>query len=320
MDIKNYEIILHIGLHKTATKTLQRQFFPKCNDLNYLSTQTDPVLKVCNYTISTDPVYFNPAYCHDLLEPFLRDSKPNLISFESFSGPPWTGVHYGIDYRTPILHNLKAAFPNSKIIIALRRQDTLSKSLYRQYIQSGGTHTVAHFLNGNIGSRFQTFPILPANRFLFSPYLAEIERLFKSKILIMIFEQFMEDNNKYLEKMAKFIGIQHKPIVLMKSNATKLGPTAMEISRILNRVLPFRTALKNDALFQGIPWWKKGRNLVWYSPNGIIHNRWPKMGKISKERENKYYKDCLKVLEKCQKDNKRLDELYGLGIQNFGYY
>ena len=38
------DVVCHIGLHKTASGTLQRQFFPACSGLNLLTT-LDPAVR-----------------------------------------------------------------------------------------------------------------------------------------------------------------------------------------------------------------------------------------------------------------------------------
>jgi len=52
--------ILHIGLHKTATTTLQHQLFPQTPGLNLFVTLQQPMRDFMQMVTRQDPAYFDP--------------------------------------------------------------------------------------------------------------------------------------------------------------------------------------------------------------------------------------------------------------------
>ena len=224
-------IVLHIGLHKTATGTLQRQFFPACPDLNLLTTFVPEMRKFVRLVTRCDPLYFNSTQAIEILSSVLDQNRPNLLSNESFSGPPYAGaIEGGLDHRSPVLLNLKAVFPKARVILVLRRQDALVKSFYREYLKSGGTRKITRFY----GLEGENKPALMSmNRFNYYPYVEEVMKSFPSGVLTLAFEEFVRNQQVFLNKLTNFIGIELPKIELKKENATSLGPLGMEVTRMI---------------------------------------------------------------------------------------
>ena len=219
-------VILHIGLHKTATGTLQRQYFPACEHLR-LFTTLEPEMKLfVHYVTRCDPIYFSGQKALSYLESALDSQNPNLLSNESFSGPPYAGViEGGLDHRSPILANLSTVFPDAKVIIVIRRQDSLARSFYRQYLKSGGTRTIKRFYG--LGETDHP-PLMSLDRFKYYPYVKALANSFPAGVLILTFEEFVQDQNSFLTKLTDFIGIKPPDIELKKENTTTLGPLESE--------------------------------------------------------------------------------------------
>ena len=308
----------HIGLHKTATSTLQKEFFPACNGLNLLLARIPAVRDFTNYVIAKDPVHFDPEIATGLLKPHVTDKSPNLLSFENLSGPPFTGIHHGVDYRTPILHKLKRSHPKAGIILVIRRQDSLAKSFYRQYVKTGGTASISRFY-GWTGPRWRMAMASP-DRFRFGPYLAELDGLFGDNILVMPFEAFKDDCHGFLKRMTEFVGVEMPDVALSQRNATRLGPFGMELTRFLNRISPFRSQVREDGLLPGVPIMQRLGGFRWSNPISLAHDHWPKLRKPPTEKENRYYGICREILELVKGDNEEIDRKYGLGLHKFGYY
>jgi hypothetical protein len=82
------DVVCHLGLHKTASGTLQRQFFPACPGLNLLTTQIPAVRDFVQSVTCKDPLYFQPEQAYREIAAILRRDRINLLSNESLSGPP----------------------------------------------------------------------------------------------------------------------------------------------------------------------------------------------------------------------------------------
>jgi hypothetical protein len=304
------KIVIHIGLHKTASGTLQRQFFPACENVNLLTTLDDTTRTCINDITRTDPAYFDPDATAATLRSRLISDRVNLISNESLSGPPYAGVvETGLDHRTPVIDNLRRSFPGAKVVVVIRRQDALARSLYRQYIKRGGTESIDRFYGNALGA---SSGILSRNRFKFCNFLELVDRSFAEGLKILLFEDFVNDRKSFLHELCEFIGTSVPDIVLSPENASSLGTFGMTASRYLN--YGFRSMLNRGPL-PPIPRKQYGR-WVSASPIELAHEFWPGNGKPSQ----KVATVCRAILEECKDDNRRLARKFGLDLERYEYH
>ncbi|MDD3178667.1 MAG: hypothetical protein PHR26_04060 [Candidatus ainarchaeum sp.] len=123
-------IIFHIGLHKTGSTFFQKEIFPKLN---------------LNYVDFTDFKYFNRLIFDDVLYFKKFKLKSGLYSSEHLSG--W--IEERVINRKDILDKLYLIQKKSKIILFIRKQDSLAKSMYLQTIKTGSTLSLKSFYNLN---------------------------------------------------------------------------------------------------------------------------------------------------------------------------
>lgn len=306
------DVVCHLGLHKTASGTLQRQFFPACNDMNLLVTDDPTVREFVQTVAAKDPWFFDVNRARKLIESRLVADKVNFLSNENLSGPPYTGViEWGVDHRSPVLMNLRAVFPNARAILVLRRQDGLAKSLYRQYLKRGGTAKIRPFY-GLDGSGKPA--LMNVDRFHFSPYLRLVYESFPAGVLVLTFEQFVRDQDGFLGRLCEFTGIKRPQMTLRAENSTRLGATGMEVTRILNH---FFMSMLNRGFLPGIPVRRQGRwhqfSLVEY-----IHDYWP--GRPDPKQQSEHNGVGQEIWSMFREDNRELDNLYQLGLGAFDYY
>ena len=306
------KIIFHIGLHKTATTSLQVDTFPKIRELNYLPMQLDPVRTYINHVLACDPIYYPGSTKAAPLKAHFVANKVNLVSSESLSGPAWVGVaQRGIDHRSPVLSNLSFDFKEAEILLILRRQDGYARSMYRQYIKSGGTFTMARFLGSDLelGS-----PLFSLDRFSYSPYVDALQRHFDGKIHVMFFEELLADSAKFFGKLSTILDCSSELPIPGNRNSSRLGSRGLALSRLLNRI--FRGPLNPGAPLPGIPVKRKG---VWVveSPVSLIQDHWP--GKSPEQSESERTL-CAALLERSKADNIKLAELVNQDLGKLGYY
>jgi len=308
------DLVLHMGLHKTATGTLQRQFFPACPDCQLLTAATPGVRRFTHLVTRKDPLYFDPDEACAALRNELHPQRPNLLSNEALSGPPYAGViEAGLDHRSPVLANLRACFPEARAILVLRRQDDLARSLYRQYLKSGGTRNVRRFYGLPLDDRR---PLMSLDRFRFGPYVRALKAAFPAGVLLLAYEELVQNQASFLDKLTRFIGIGNPGITLHSENATLLGPLGMEVSRMLNHL--FRSNLNHGGVLPS-PLLKKGaggrRRL---RPVAVLHDKWP--GRRPVGGSGALFEVGREILDMVKEDNIRLDEICQLGLGRYGYY
>ena len=263
------DIVCHIGLHKTASGTLQRQFFPACRGLNLLTTLEPRVRQFVSLVTRTDPLYFSADAAGTLMAELLRSDRVNLLSNESLSGPPYSGaVELGLDHRSPVLANLLSVFPRARAVLVLRRQDALARSLYRQYVKRGGTVPVARFFGLDDTGRPG---VLSLDRFRFRPFVQMVLDGFQAGVLVLTFEEFVRDNVAFLTRLCVFLGVERPDIALRAENTTRLGPFGIDVTRRMNFLFK---GMLNHSLVPRIPVRRHAR-WVLSSPVELVHDHWP---------------------------------------------
>jgi hypothetical protein len=241
----------------------------------------------------------------------MSDEKTNLLSNEALSGPPFAGViERGLDHRSPIIANLRAVFPDARVIIVLRRQDTFVRSLYRQYVKSGGTDTIRRYL----GLDGRHLPAMTLDRFEFSTYLRYLFECFPAGVLVLTFEEFVSDQPRFLSRFCEFVGTDIPDVTLKRENATRLGYFGMNVTRVLNFLLH---SVVNDGPIPGIPYRKDGR---WHQRSVVeyLHDHWP--GRPSSNKGSPLVEVGNEVWERFRENNRQIDRELGLGLDKFGYY
>ena len=305
-------VVCHLGLHKTASGTLQRQFFPACTDMNLLVAE-DPVVRDFVQTVTAkDPWFFDADRARKTIESRMTHDKVNFLSNENLSGPPYTGViEWGIDHRSPVLVNLRAVFPDARAILVLRRQDALSKSLYRQYLKRGGTVKIRPFYGLD---RSRRPALMSVDRFHFSPYLKLMYESFPAGVLVLTFEQFVRDQEGFLNRLCEFTGIKQPQLKLRAENSTRLGATGMEVTRVMNH---FFMSMLNRGFLPGLPVRRNGR---WHQISVVeyIHDNWP--GRPNSKEQSEHSRVGQEIWSMFREDNRELDARYQLGLSAYDYY
>ena len=125
-------LIIHIGLHKTATTYLQYNFFSGLTKISYIH---------------------GSRFFEQWKQQAAARNSSLLLSYEGFSGVAWNedwkrGVPNDHNWITSFEDNiisLKQAFPNAIILVFFRKHQDLLISMYKQYIQEGGVLKLDQF-------------------------------------------------------------------------------------------------------------------------------------------------------------------------------
>lgn len=207
------EIIVHIGLHKTASTFLQTQFFPFLDNAEYL-----------NLTGT-----FNDIGKMNLQE------KNLVISNEAFSGLPWNekwqrglkNDYSWIETFELSVRNLKILFPEATIVIVFRQHGDLLVSLYKQYIQQGGVLRFSDF--------YQQDGIISDTDLDFRRRIELLKKLFH-KVYFLSFEDFKVYGGNYFTTFFSYIGMQNKKDMKVSRKANPgIRGNKIELLRRINK-------------------------------------------------------------------------------------
>lgn len=138
------EVVLHIGLHKTATRYLQREVF-RALDAQRYNVNPDPL-----WSRLRDAVRFpDRADMHDRLVAAVEawraesDGRTLIISEPHISGDMY-GQHHDHADNAALMRSL---FPQARILYFVRDHADWLQSAYRQQLGKGGSVPMHVFLN-----------------------------------------------------------------------------------------------------------------------------------------------------------------------------
>lgn len=135
--------LLHIGLHKTGTTSIQDVLIPHPgNRLQAVGARVEPRRDI----VWPHPYHFDAAAVRAKYAPMLAviagDGGIPVLSDERLSGNPLSGGH---DTRE-LVERLAALFPDARVLLVLREQRAMLYSIYDQYVRTGGACSIEDFL------------------------------------------------------------------------------------------------------------------------------------------------------------------------------
>ncbi len=314
--------IIHIGMPKAASTSLQQNFFARLPFINftggaenYNSTSNCAFIK----TVHDDELYFDTD---KIREEITRDYDPALpiVLSKEFACGTFLPLSRGIPQsRTTIAKRFKALFPDAKILLIIRNQLKLQKSLYSEFYKHE-----SRFLNSRMVS-FNKWMELniklesegKQNVYHFADYYSLIT-LYKSlfdDVKVVVFEEMTKDMHGFLENdLCPFIGIDSNEAMpyyidsIKNSRHTKSGVWAENITRKTINFL--QNNLGNPQKKIPIEKRKKFMQKV-HRFNASIP-----FGKINPKYLEKH-KDFL--TNYYAKGNRKVSEIIGIDLGKYGY-
>jgi len=135
--LENQRVIIHIGLHKTASTYLQTQIFPQFQDWCVIGRPTTQFHSLFNKLQYLDDSLFDDSVLINLRNQIIRkaDGRNILLTDESFCSKLY---RWGYNNRSIVANRLKKMFPEAVILIVIREPISLLVSIYNQYVKMGG--------------------------------------------------------------------------------------------------------------------------------------------------------------------------------------
>jgi len=178
--MREREIFIHIGLHRTGSTFLQEKIFPHIPLVTFVRGHN----YICSFMINAEVP---------------TDGKI-VISYEGLSGHNY--LDNGEASPFEMAERIKKLWPNAKIILVLREKGDWRRSLYRQYV--------------NRLSKFMTEPILSEQEwiekvfrkrdFSFDDFVAYLNGLFE-EVLVLHYENLRDHPYDFVREICDFIGV-----------------------------------------------------------------------------------------------------------------
>lgn len=313
-------ILIHIGYQKTGSTWLQKELFIADNEVfeplshypNGPSTLSWSFIKgEDKYALL--PFQMNEKRIKEVFTEIIKYKKDKLhktfvMSCEDLSGKTDGGGFYSKD----VAHRLHNVFPNSKILIVIREQESFLLSNYFQYLSMGGLFSLKKYLNLS----FDTIPHFNPHFINYNHLVREYYNLFgKQNVLVLPYEMFKSSPKTFVNKLAQFID---KPILVEEKrfktfHNQRKGHAVMYYFRWLNH---FR---KYYSMNNYSEWSNKYTRLIANKAIQVLIKITPDF--INNQIKNylkKYIKDWTS--NRYEEANQELSELIGIDLSEYGYY
>ncbi len=316
-------IVLHVGLHKTATTFLQERVFPNLPGVRFVHPLHTPQPNTGPIERFMLDVFFRNAACIDLdghraaIGAWLdRVEQPTvLISSEAIVGWP-------IENHSNLANNselLQAMFPDARVILVVRRQDKWLESAYAQLLKAGFSTSIERTINWNPHTReFESYnvglykgPNLDARDLDWAAFDRHYRRRFgEQAVLTLPFELFAEDAPAFLRTLYAFLGLPEgegpQPDTRERVNE-RWSPLAAGLAKLVNKVpMPIKRAIRDRV---GNEW----------HPASVFART---IGPLLPKRTARFVPEPIAraLLELHRADNRALAERIGQDLGRWGYF
>ncbi len=220
--------IVHIGLPKTGTTTLQNALFAKQDQFAYIGKEqnlyTDTLRDLINRISFQDSLDYDPAEVAALVATLHNGSKPLLVSDEIFSVEGRADRHL-------VAERLHRLFAPATVLIVVRNQAAMLQSMYLNHVRGSGQRIVsfATWLQQTYGGI--RFPDIYRVALDYEPLVRTYEDVFGAgNVLVLPFELIREENSLFPTALAKLL---HMPAAAVQAKLTK----TVDNQRMSNRHL-----------------------------------------------------------------------------------
>ncbi|MFB6225233.1 MAG: hypothetical protein ABEI13_02145 [Candidatus Paceibacteria bacterium] len=314
-------MLIHIGYAKAASSWTQSMFetegsgFNRLGDTGFLNKNVE---RINSFEFDAEKTRDS---MYDQFE--ISEEKINVLSSEGLTGL-WTNGNQDSKMFADRLHSM---FPEAKILIVIREQESMLNSLYRHYIRRGGLRTPEEFLlpkkylrcpDGSTPPGWERTPQFTLDYYKYHKLINHYQDLFSSEnVLVLPMEILKRSEEEYINTIRKFAGVKDNVYIKNELFRKHEGITHFEayIKRFTN---PF---LNSDSV----------NDYTWMSPLDVYKSQyiWEKLiysintitpndikEKIADERKNKieeitdgYY---------CE-SNKKTNDLINTDLKQLGY-
>lgn len=239
--------LIHIGLHKTGTTWMQRRLFIDREigfDMPWPRGRERAILLFVNAPpFSFDPQTTRQAFAEGMAECERQGLVP-VISHEGLSGRPIEGIYDG----QAIAQRLHSVFPEGRVLITIREQRSMMKSLYRQYIRQRGIGGPDHFFErSDYGETY--YQLCRAHHLEYHHMIVYYQELFSpAQVLALPFEMLRNSPVEFSRRICEHAGLTLRKEPSMEHDNVGMRGGALEAVRRMNRWLPARFWNRRDAM------------------------------------------------------------------------
>jgi hypothetical protein len=303
--------IIHIGYPKTASTWFQKAFYPHLKSPRYIGRDA---IKAA--LADWNALDFDPAALREKLG--LGEDERGLISEEGLCGYLHNGGVGGM-VSMVFAQQLKAAYPDARIVIFIRSQPAMLVAAYAQYVRSGGTRSARRYFFPKdylIGPNAATYkqPRFDIDFFRYSRLIELYERLFgPANVRVFLYEEFATGGPDFLRRYAKDLNLEvdwEAVSIDRRHSSYSLG--LMQAARAMN-LLTARSVSDKASLLH-VPGWYEARRVLLEGINRSgLAGRSPSLERLVGKRTARW------LAEYYVDDNRALAKARKLPLAEFGY-
>ncbi|EAQ28215.1 hypothetical protein NAP1_11488 [Erythrobacter sp. NAP1] len=226
-------LLLHPGFHKTATSWLQSTVFAEKRLFRSLMTHEE----IDDLLVRPHDFWFDAEQASADISALRSDPKPgvvDVISSEILSG----NILLGSRDSAQLAKRLAATCDEAKVLLTVRAQKPMARSIYQQYVKRGGRLGIEEFL------RFAPEP----GYFWFDPATLEFHKVAEAyaayfgreNVMVLPQELLVSNRPQYLRLMFDFVGLEESVAEheLAKAPASSISPplSGAPLLRIANSI------------------------------------------------------------------------------------
>ncbi|MEQ8541381.1 MAG: sulfotransferase [Coleofasciculus sp. D1-CHI-01] len=200
------KLLIHIGYHKTGSTWLQQVLF-KDEKAGFLTPWGSQSSQAVIQFLVPNAYRFSPESAKKTFEVGFQEAQKRglvpVLSHEALSDNFVSGTYQGKE----VADRIHAVFPDSRILIIIREQQSMILSSYRQYIKQGGIETIQQYIGADINKP----AFKPTCRLDYLEYdlpITYYQNLFgAANILVLPLELLSRDKKSFVQKIINFAGI-----------------------------------------------------------------------------------------------------------------
>lgn len=205
--------IAHVGYHRTGTNFLQQEVFPRLGTHIFRPEQS-------GWHFFDDPGSFDEAAARAYFAAEQAKNtagRPFLISHERLTG---TAEHDDLS----VAGKLRKLNPDMKIVIVVRSQYGMFRSLYHLHVKRGGSDQYADFVQR----------LIAGGRCDYGAMVGHLTEQFgQGRVLTLLYEDLAESPETFLQELCDFIEAPAVSVPYTRVNA-RSSDSALRVRRFLN--------------------------------------------------------------------------------------
>jgi hypothetical protein len=302
--------LLHIGFHKTGTTFLQDHVFGR-PDRGFASPWSVVGGEAIQHFVLCHPARFDAGAVADEFLAAASGVAPDgvpVISHEDLCGYPVNHRYYGHE----VARRLHEAFPDARVLVGIREQRSMIRSLWGQYIKQDGEWPIDQFLgSGNEPPGF--VPICRLDHFEYDLLIGRYIDLFgRDNVKVLPYELLRQDSVAYEQTLHDWCETGLQAREAHPASNVGMGALTLALRRRMNRFAKTPPLWGGD--YDSLPLAYRAKQRACRLLERFIPKHWH-------EGQDEKYRAFIdaRVGDGFRRSNRVLSELAGVDLGSLGY-